>query len=489
VAISSGNPFGESRLVSLVTPLGSNEHGMQMTVEGAALGQNGGPTFWIAPDTVHHTTLYVARGGLPVYDFEDIELLVKPKCAVGDYWEADHVFDSVAMEFHYRKPISPITLSADLGSKWFINNVDTTDTEQAVFKLSDYDVEQLTHSLKEIVLEYKRDNELYWTRMTDASLDQEVLGVDTLLWYYNKFRNTYPEPKYPFVWEIPFDFLDGGYQVRAMVVHENGSIAYSNILSGTVDRTHPWVSETPAPADGLLAQADAISISFSELIDVPTFLTDANNISVSVLAEGTFAGTTLNEDDYAVAANKNKVSLVLTDEILTTYDGRTVEVTITGIQDMVGNVSTPVDTAWSFQIDFLKQTPSPVTLSGPDPLWITTTTSADDLMIDMIISDYDVYEASFSLSDIALQHRHADSATWVESDSKMLDGLQARYRQYLSAGDLPVDTLQWDATGLADGTYELRAVTTGATQLNFISGIHTALIDRTAPTVFGTPEP
>ncbi|HAA12922.1 MAG TPA: hypothetical protein DCE41_15010, partial [Cytophagales bacterium] len=44
-------------------------------------------------------------------------------------------------------------------------------------------------------------------------------------------------------------------------------------------------------------------------------------------------------------------------------------------------------------------------------------------------------------------------------------------------------------TSLADGAYELRAVSTGATDLTYLSGIHQATIDRTAPAVLGVPSP
>ncbi|HAP60774.1 MAG TPA: hypothetical protein DCR93_15175, partial [Cytophagales bacterium] len=428
VAISSGNAFGESRFVSLVTPLGTNQDGMKLEVAGNNLSPTGGATFLVAPDQVTYATLYASQGGSPVYDFEDIELLVKPKCAVGDFFEFDRIFDTVGMEFHFRKPISPIALSTPQGS-WFINDEAGTDTESTTFKLSGYDVEQLGHSMKEVTLQYKRSNETVWTNMKSlidpfepegeeqviAWVETDVLSVDYLLGYYEKMRNTYPEPEYPFVWEIPFDLLDGTYLVRAMLVHENGSVGYSNLLSGTVDRTHPMVAGMPAPADGLLAETDEVSIGFSELIDIPVVLADAANVSVRVLDEDGLGAVLLTASDYTVTANKNKVSVAMTEAIRLAYDGRTVEVTVTGIQDKVGNLSDPVSHTWSFQLDYRKQSPSPVNLAGPDPLWINAATA--NSVIDFTLSGYDVYEASYSLINLALEYRPADSDTWTQAAS------------------------------------------------------------------------
>ncbi|MEL6534396.1 MAG: LamG-like jellyroll fold domain-containing protein, partial [Bacteroidota bacterium] len=375
LAISSGNPFGESRFVSLVTQLGSNQHGMGLSVSSNGLSPAGGATLWVEPDTVKYVTLYASKGASPLYDFEDIKLLVKPRCAVGDFFEADHIFDTLGMEFHYRKPISSIALSSPMGS-WYIKDEAGTDTESTTFKLSGYDVEQLRASMKEVVLQYKRTNGDVWTNMQtqiqpfeegEQGTDWEtvdVLKVDFLLSYYQKLRNTYPEPEFPFVWEIPFDLLDGSYQVRAMIVHENGSVGYSNLLVGTVDRTHPVVSGTPAPADGLLSETDELSISFSELIDVPVVQADHANVSVEITAEDGQLAYTLLASEYSFAANKNKVAIMVTDAIRQAYDGRTMEVTVTGIQDAVGNLADPASHTWSFQLDYTKQTPSPVSLIG-----------------------------------------------------------------------------------------------------------------------------
>ncbi|HAA11655.1 MAG TPA: hypothetical protein DCE41_08130, partial [Cytophagales bacterium] len=463
ISVSSGNPFGENRLIMVAAPLGSNRNGLNTEIEGIRVNSYRGATVWVEADTSYQTTLYLNKRDLPAYDFEDIQIIAKPACMGNKftYFEEAHVIDTLELEFHFRKPISPITLESDLGDWFVIDDVDPNATESVTFKLRDYDVEQNQHSLKEIVIEYKRVNDEVWTRITDATQQTETLSVEVLLAYYQEMLNTYSEPTYPFVWQLPHDLVDGQYQVRAMVVHENGSIAYSNILTGTVDRTAPRIVGTTSPADSLLSQGDEIAISFDEALDCETFL-NGTNVSVKVLADDVHAEVELFKTvDFSYTCSGSGIVITINPAKLQAYDGRRWEVQVRSITDWLGNASDPIAPTWQFQVDYFKQSPSSVTLVGPEDWRINAATAEQTL--HFAITDYDVFQASTSLSEIALQYKRDVDADWLTASTLTVAQLEARHRAQGVADEIPIDTLNWDASTVLDGSYTVRAVATGNT--------------------------
>ncbi|HAA10700.1 MAG TPA: hypothetical protein DCE41_02990, partial [Cytophagales bacterium] len=187
VTVSSGNPFGEQRLVALHTPLGSNQHGLSLKLEGTRLNFQKSALVAVAPDTTYQAYLQVSKGNQNWYDFDDIVIQAKPYCSgSSNIWNSGGTVD---MEFHYRKPISPLSISSDLGS-WFVTDAGKGDSgseiaEDVTFKLRDYDVEQNLHSLKAIVMEYKRVNDEVWTPMMDLTLQAEALSQEALYAYFD----------------------------------------------------------------------------------------------------------------------------------------------------------------------------------------------------------------------------------------------------------------------------------------------------------------
>ncbi|HAA16446.1 MAG TPA: hypothetical protein DCE41_33975, partial [Cytophagales bacterium] len=226
--------------------------------------------------------------------------------------------------------------------------------------------------------------------------------------------------------------VNGTYQVRATVVHENGSFAYSNVLTGTIDREGPQVVGIAAPTDSVLSQGDAVSIGFHEFIDRAFYLTSGTH-KVEVLAENdkpkvelTYSKANSALSQYEVDVTIRGVSITIDREVLQTYDGRRVKVTLTGIKDMLGNVSTPATHTWEFTIDYFKQSPSPVTLLSPQN-WVINQSSGSQ-MVDFIITDYDVFQATTSMDSIALQIRREGETTWSTVTHRTAAALAARYR-------------------------------------------------------------
>lgn len=486
LAVASGNPFGENRLLTVLAPLGSNKSGLKMDAENIGLSSLRGPTMFVAPDTLYQTTLYVSQGNRTHYDFEDIQILVKPTCPAGaiTYFEAPHVMDTLHLAFHFRKPISPISIESDMGN-WFVMDDPETDSEAAIFKLKNYDVEQGKHSMSEIVMEYKRVNDAVWTPMKDATLELESLAVDTLLHFFQQKRNTYPEPTYPFVWNLPDNTVDGRYQIRATLFHENGSFAYSNILTGTVDRTAPRVASL-SPADGLLSQTDKLAISFTEGLDCETFLA-GDHVTIKVLANAIQEEVIIDPTHYNLACSGSGITITVDPALLQRYDGRQWEVTVTGTTDFLGNVSDPAANSWQFEVDYFKQTPSSITLVGPNNWRINQAT--EDPTLNFLITDFDVYQESTSLNTVALQYKRLVDGKWITATEFTGAELAAKHQALDRDSKFLIDTLAWNTTSALEGSYQVRALVTGETGRTFASETVTGLIDRLAPQVLGTPQP
>ncbi len=508
VSISSGNIFNEGRLVQITAPLNTNKRGLIMEIEGVKINNyRGSVSFVEAGAESYRTQLNIRRDGLPDFDFEDIELVAKPNCfgGKGTYWEDEAIYDTLRLELHYRKPISPVRLETDIASWFLIDDVDNSDdrnTESMIFNINDLDVEQHLHSLKEVFLEYKKENATVWTRMKDNTTGEEVLPVEMLLDYYEQNRNSYPEPLYPFSWDISKrpDISDGQYQVRATVVHENGSTAYSNVLAGTIDRTRPTVVGQPSPSDGILARGESIAISFSETMDCETVMDFSSGndsfVKVSYMnGAGTFEDLAYlpgiaELSDYSYTCTGSGVDILIDDARLEALDGQLVMVTLTGMTDYLGNVSDPNPVTWSFVVDYFKQTTSPITLLSPEDWLINETSLGVSNKMKFVITDYDVSTASYNLEYVTLETRRETATAWEQVDSLNIKDLQENYRAMGNAGLTPMDTLYWSVPlTVPDGSYQVRAIAVGDNGRKTISNGLSGRIDRTAPRMTGVQAP
>ncbi|HAA22908.1 MAG TPA: hypothetical protein DCP28_30635, partial [Cytophagales bacterium] len=260
-----------------------------------------------------------------------------------------------------------------------------------------------------------------------------------------------------------------------------------NILTGTVDRTAPRIVGTTSPADSLLSQGDEIAISFDEALDCETFL-NGTNVSVKVLADDVHAEVELFKTvDFSYTCSGSGIVITINPAKLQAYDGRRWEVQVRSITDWLGNASDPIAPTWQFQVDYFKQSPSSVTLVGPEDWRINAATAEQTL--HFAITDYDVFQASTSLSEIALQYKRDVDADWLTASTLTVAQLEARHRAQGVADEIPIDTLNWDASTVLDGSYTVRAVATGNTGRQSVSGPASGLIDRVAPALLGTPSP
>ena len=500
LTLTSGNLFGEGRLVQVTVPLGTNKNGIDMKIEGVRINNYRGSVAFIDPDEgVYHTAININKGDLPYYDFDDIELVVKPNCygGKGTYWEEEFIYDTVKLELHYRKPISPVTLESDMGS-WFVindqNDQDDVNEEAVIFKIKDYDVEQSLHSMKEVYLEYKKENEEYWTKMRDFTTGLEVLSSDTLLNYYQQSLNTYPDPLYPFTWDISSlnGLSDGTYQVRATVVHEKGNTAHSNILTGTIDRTAPGIAGYTAPTDGLLSLGDEAAVSFDESIDCESFWQNGQ-VTVTIKAADGINDLVLPYNRqiselsaYELTCGGSGLSMLIDADTLEKYDTKTVEVRVSGIKDYLGNASDPKVISWSFRIDYHNKGTSPIRLIEPTNDWVV---NIENPSITFMLGEYDLYELTHVLDSVVLEYSGGYENIWhplgTVHRSAMVDHYEAAQT---NPGAQPTFPVTWTPE-VSGATYEVRAVAYGAHGTQEYSNHLKGTIDMDRPYFTGNVSP
>ncbi len=497
IAFSSGNLFNEHRLVQVTVPLGTNKKGLNMEIENVkvnnyrgsvALVQPANPgegDFPVSADGNYYTYLVADRSGLPFFNFDDIELVVKPNCygGKGTYWEDEAIYDTLKLEFHFQKPISPAVLSTENGT-WLVN---TEEGRNVVpLKLTGYDVRQQMHSFEEIYLEYKRRSDQHWTRLSDSEGGYSTLGKDLLWEFYQDNLNTYQDPTFPVLWDPEeASAIDGEYLIRAVVVHDNGTTGTSNEVAGVIDTRQPTLAGPPEPVDGLYSLGDNISIAFDESIDCDKFLAESD-ILVEVRIEG-------EQVPYSITCDGSAVSILLDETVITTYDGQNMEVRVSGIYDLNNNPSKDSFYVWDFQLDYQKQTPS-----GFEALPLSSSvfnaSSPSELLYQVL--NYDVYEKSASIRDIRLMYRRENTTDWTDAYILTQEQLANNYEALGDNSQVPRDTLRLHVgqflsndIALDDGVYEVQLVLTGDSGLQNVQSMPSVTIDRVAPALLGIPAP
>ena len=331
--LSNGNPFGENRLYELALSGSSNPGNASVTVQGNPLLVS--RPFYIEAGESVYTTVSIERGAV-LYDYENITLSLRPVC---DAWSDQ----SVNLSVHFRRPCSPVSLISDGnrtvdrggtadGNRWVISKAPEGEREQLFLKLVDYDPESTV--LEDIVMEYRQANTNHWNPI-------DTLSVDTLKVYYEDNIGTYPQPTYPYVWDITdMDLADGEYEIRSRTNCGSSGENFSNLLTGIIDRTSIQLFGTPQPSDGLLSLGDEISVNFNEAISCTGF--DRSMLTLVKVADGSGVA-------FTTTCRDNQVVVVIPGAMLNILEGETLRATISGVSDPYGNVlAEPVE--WDFTV-------------------------------------------------------------------------------------------------------------------------------------------
>ncbi|MGK0315848.1 MAG: hypothetical protein ACI86M_002080 [Saprospiraceae bacterium] len=128
-----------------------------------------------------------------------------------------------------------------------------------------------------------------------------------------------------------------------------------------------------------------------------------------------------------------------------------------------------------FDVYFLEPC-SPVDITNPMQGWVQDVPAG--INRNITLADYDIADTELELIRVQYRREQGNGA-WINLD------------EILKADLMPVATnVNWSTNGLADGLYEIRAVTQCSSGLN--PGISTVIkgkIERTPPEIFGVPEP
>jgi hypothetical protein len=141
---------------------------------------------------------------------------------------------------------------------------------------------------------------------------------------------------------------------------------------------------------------------------------------------------------------------------------------------------------------------SPVSILAPSNNWLlnrnTAFTGTSTKPVNIKLGGFNTSFASFQ--KISLEYRLKGTPNWI--GLRTFYKTQQDYNVALTGGDTNIEIIigselnyNWDiaAIGLANGTYELRALTSCNNQTAFESAIIEGKVDLTSPVLFGTPTP
>ena len=345
--MASGNLFDENLLYYLYAPTELNPNQNDAEIFLQIGGENDGTgTRYILPGRPQHAQIDIYRREGDVYDYTDIILALSPKCE--EYYNT--VADYIHLKVHFKRPCSPVSLVSDGnrtinrggtadGDRWVINKSPVVNgdpqREQLFLKIVDYDPE--SQPLEDIDLEYRRAGANHWTNI--VTLDKETLAA-----YYEEYILTYPNPTYPYAWDITeLDLADGEYEIRSRTNCGTSGENFSNILTGIIDRTSLQVYGYPEPADGVLSPGDAISVTFNEAIDCALF--DPATITVTNISDN---GAVVNA---SAVCSGNGLAIIVGHATLAALDGDTLQVNVASAIDAYGNELEDTVT-WQFTIHY-----------------------------------------------------------------------------------------------------------------------------------------
>ncbi|GEM_PF-2953816 len=355
--ITNLNPFGEARDVTVFLENSVNRYGAVVRLGSAFLGEDIIEDLEAKDPLILPVTL---ERGFFSYLHEDIQVSARHTCRDGTEPTLNGVSlggdrDDVFLTASFRTPCSPVTIVTP-DNNWILrkNNFDK-DAEKLRIGVRDYDPsnEDLTH----LRFEYRRlDSGEDWAKMPDPDKNNipfEITGSE--LENYNK--TIIGEKTFYYDWNIAnLTLLDGDYEIRAVIRCENiGVETFSNIVSGRIDRTNPELFGTPQPADGFWTNGDEISVTFNKLLDCTLFdgiTEDGGNGEATYALYNYRLGDNIPATFTCGGGERNGKLIVRPTfkdgESMSLYDGDTLELRLSNIADISGNISEIIN--WKFVV-------------------------------------------------------------------------------------------------------------------------------------------
>ncbi|HLF65305.1 MAG TPA: LamG domain-containing protein, partial [Saprospiraceae bacterium] len=127
---------------------------------------------------------------------------------------------------------------------------------------------------------------------------------------------------------------------------------------------------------------------------------------------------------------------------------------------------------------------SPVSIEVPDDQWILNVSDND--MYDLLVTDFDQEYSGFQR--VQLQYKPTFSSDWKGIETFWKDEVPSGQNGQAIAPGAASQGYQWDVSQIADGPYNVRAVSFCLLNM-YESPAVTGIIDRMRPHAFGNPQP
>lgn len=359
----------------------NNPNGAVITINGQQIQGGVTPISYFLPPLVPTTTTVTIEKGPLENNYDDLAIQIYAPCDYalwennGDLLNGDTLFVSV----HFNSPCTTPDIAVPSPS-WFINNVtnsvnfpQTTDPHLLSVAFDGYDLgdTSLTTGAGFNGMEFQ-----YREATPGSPWIPEVISLTALQDAFNADPGV--PPNYTHMWNTA-NLADGEYEIRVksncQLPAPNGSVSYSQTVTGVIDRSNVALFGTPEPSDGILNNGDDVVVNFNEILDCglctsvsPCFL--ENIITVVNLTTSdtlTFDNTPDDAGDYNVLCGGvagNQLSFDFYD--IDAYEGNLIQVTIgslldvsgtyIAVRDLNGNLvdpnldGVPDDIQWSFLV-------------------------------------------------------------------------------------------------------------------------------------------
>ena len=221
-----------------------NRFGAKIMMDGSTI--NNGMSVYVPYGTTVVKTLEVYKGRPDVNDYENLGVYLRSSCESG-------ISSEVLISAFFASACSPVELSYP-GQGWVIN---FNDNDSMLVKIENFNLQHV--GFEEILFQYTPTGTSDWTTvqtftnypLTEAEPGRTFIDGKTSLQFFWDMRS------------LP----DRGYDIRLVSYCADGSVNYSQVLSGILDGQLPQVFGTPQPADGILNVDDDILVQFNEPIE------------------------------------------------------------------------------------------------------------------------------------------------------------------------------------------------------------------------------
>eukprot|EP01123_Difflugia_compressa_P014988 TRINITY_DN81_c0_g1_i2.p1 TRINITY_DN81_c0_g1~~TRINITY_DN81_c0_g1_i2.p1 ORF type:complete len:2020 (+),score=309.20 TRINITY_DN81_c0_g1_i2:851-6061(+) len=337
VRIVNRSPTNEARNYRLQPRLGTNEKGLQLNLNGAALQY----TFLQdVPTTEKGLDLTIIATRNPTsYNYTGIVLDFYSDCELGIYngdgLARAPLTSSATFDVLFQQYCSPVNFAGTLSEDNTFTIKLHTDSTYTLLVQATNPEHHITPwnkhpKLKYVTIQYRKVGDAEWQRAVTKTGSFANLMTD---------QTGFAEV------EIDVTLLsDGKYELRLLSYcsAESGLIGQqtSSTIVGTIDRVLPTpFTSFNQPSDGEFFPGDDISIFFTEDIDcrIPYTFTinmvikDKNNKTISI-----------DSDDIDILCEENKIIMAFTlSSNLYNWEtlmGKSASVYLTGVRDIVGNV-------------------------------------------------------------------------------------------------------------------------------------------------------